>query len=162
MLGLLVGAIADLELPALASNCADQNPRPNRSHIPDISLVFPPLARRWPGPVCREVPRTDGIARLPLNRLRTRLSIPLGLRHAASTHLKRSLWWRMKPLVPAYYTIVNDPSHMQPHIGVVVVGSRRAGVFGVDIRFLTIGTCFFAETILTACCQYLLFNRSLD
>lgn len=38
---------------------------------------------------------------MPLKRLRTRLSIPLGLRHAASTHLKRSLWWRMKRLVPA-------------------------------------------------------------
>ncbi len=35
-----------------------------------------------------------------LKRLRTRLSIPLGLRHDSGTHLKRSDWWRKKRLVP--------------------------------------------------------------
>lgn len=34
---------------------------------------------------------TDGIAACPLNRLRTRLSIPFGFLHAASTHLYVSL-----------------------------------------------------------------------
>jgi len=37
---------------------------------------------------------------LLLKRLRTRLSIPLGLRHDEGTHLKRSDWWRQKVLVP--------------------------------------------------------------
>lgn len=39
---------------------------------------------------------------LLLNRLRTRLSIPLGLRHDEGTHLKRSDWWRQKVLVPVF------------------------------------------------------------
>ena len=34
--------------------------------------------------------RTLGIAACPLKRLRTRLSIPLGLRHEGSTHIKVS------------------------------------------------------------------------
>lgn len=37
---------------------------------------------------------------VPLKRLRTQLSIPLGLRHEGSTRAKRSLWWRKKRLVP--------------------------------------------------------------
>lgn len=44
--------------------------------------------------------RTEGIGRLLLKRRRTQLSIPLGLRHAEGTHLKRSDWWRQKVLVP--------------------------------------------------------------
>lgn len=44
---------------------------------------------------------TDGIAACPLNRLRTRLSIPFGFLHAASTHLYVSLWWRLKRFVPS-------------------------------------------------------------
>lgn len=43
---------------------------------------------------------TEGMGMLLLNRLRTRLSIPLGLRHDEGTHLKRSDWWRQKVLVP--------------------------------------------------------------
>jgi hypothetical protein len=39
---------------------------------------------------------------LDLKRLRTRLSIPLGLRHDSGTHLKRSDWWRKKRLVPVH------------------------------------------------------------
>lgn len=46
------------------------------------------------------VKRTDGIAACPLNRLLTRLSIPFGFLHAASTHLYVSLWWRLKRFVP--------------------------------------------------------------
>lgn len=42
---------------------------------------------------------------LPLKRLRTRLSIPLGLRHDSGTHLKRSDWWRKKRLVPVQFTV---------------------------------------------------------
>lgn len=43
---------------------------------------------------------TEGMGMLLLKRLRTRLSIPLGLRHDEGTHLKRSDWWRQKVLVP--------------------------------------------------------------
>ena len=39
---------------------------------------------------------TPGITAWPLNRLRTRLSIPLGFRHDGSTHLNLSDWWRLK------------------------------------------------------------------
>lgn len=45
---------------------------------------------------------TEGMGMLLLNRLRTRLSIPLGLRHDEGTHLKRSDWWRQKVLVPIF------------------------------------------------------------
>ena len=45
---------------------------------------------------------TEGMGMLLLNRLRTRLSIPLGLRHDEGTHLKRSDWWRQKVLVPVF------------------------------------------------------------
>ena len=44
--------------------------------------------------------RTEGMGMFDLKRLRTRLSIPLGLRHDSGTHLKRSDWWRVKRLVP--------------------------------------------------------------
>ena len=40
--------------------------------------------------------RTFGIAACPLNRLRTRLSIPLGFLQAGSTHMYVSLWCRLK------------------------------------------------------------------
>ena len=36
--------------------------------------------------------RTEGMVMVPLKRLRTLLSIPLGLRQLGSTHLNRSLW----------------------------------------------------------------------
>ena len=68
-------------------------PNPPSSRLCAADTPFPETTKR-----CEH---TEGIARLPLNRLRTRLSIPLGLRHAESRHLKRSLWWRMKRLVPA-------------------------------------------------------------
>lgn len=51
--------------------------------------------------------RTLGIAAWPLKRRRTRLSIPLGLRHEGSTHLKRSLWWRLKRAVPVIHQILS-------------------------------------------------------
>ena len=42
-----------------------------------------------------------------LKRLRTRESIPLGLRHDSGTHLKRSDWWRLKVLVPVFAILVS-------------------------------------------------------
>lgn len=35
---------------------------------------------------------TEGMAMVPRKRLRTRLSMPLGLRQLGSRHLNRSLW----------------------------------------------------------------------
>jgi hypothetical protein len=61
-----------------------------------------------------EFERTEGMGMLPLKRLRTRLSIPLGLRHDSGTHLKRSDWWRKKRLVPVH-------SHVSPLIFHVLV-----------------------------------------
>ena len=81
---LLVGAEADLRWG------------PRQKNIPKLST--------GPGrqsSVERSSPRTDGITWLPRNRRRTRLSIPLGLRQLGATHLKRSLWCRMKRFVPA-------------------------------------------------------------
>lgn len=43
---------------------------------------------------------TDGKTWFPLNRRRTRLSIPLGFLQAESRHLNRSLWCRVKCFVP--------------------------------------------------------------
>lgn len=140
---------------------------------------------------------------LLLKRLRTRLSIPLGLRHDEGTHLKRSDWWRQKVLVPvqrvslissgSFFVLVLHPSAwlwpvcplsasflsslavnfsfhpsgihsfnpQQTHIPKpskpfqTTITDRRVHVprghflrkKGQDIRFLTIGTCFFARTI---------------
>ena len=103
--GLLVGAIADLEVAIESvSQCfsvrrAYPSISPAPTSPPPVSPSQTP--RLGTNPPQDEWPRTEGMARLPLNRLRTRLSIPLGLRHAASRHLNLSLWWRMKPLVPA-------------------------------------------------------------
>lgn len=43
------------------------------------------------GPLLLRIKRTPGITAWPLNRLRTRLSIPFGLRQFEATHMKRSL-----------------------------------------------------------------------
>lgn len=78
--------------------------------------------------------RTLGMAARPLNRLRTALSIPLGLRHDGSTpthcqilfpqlpfpkscllHLKRSDWWRLKRLVSAKRN--TSVAKFRPHRG---------------------------------------------
>jgi hypothetical protein len=99
--GLLVGAIADLEARRrMVSGCSWFPAQRVPAHLQSdcCSLSF---CSSSPSKTQKEQPRTEGIARLPLNRLRTRLSIPLGLRHAESKHLNRSLWWRMKRLVPA-------------------------------------------------------------
>lgn len=82
---LLVGAEADLgaKLASAMEPC----------HPPESTLK-----RRNPREGGME--RTDGITWLPRNRLRTRLSMPLGLRQLAATHLNRSLWCREKRFVP--------------------------------------------------------------
>lgn len=121
MAGLLVGAIADLEA---------RNKSRLVSRLINLSfpIVFPTITRgaslsRDLGKSNPAAPvqirsvffhhhrimakRTEGIARVPLKRRRTRLSIPLGLRHAESTRIKRSLWWRMKPLEPVHQYFVN-------------------------------------------------------
>ena len=62
-----------------------------------------PIVRPSPEIPSRVEPRgkrTEGIAARPLKRLRTQLSIPLGLRHASATRIKRSLWWRANTFVP--------------------------------------------------------------
>jgi hypothetical protein len=46
-----------------------------------------------------------------LKRLRTRESIPLGLRHDSGTRLKRSDWWRLKVLVPANFKLRQFPRY---------------------------------------------------
>jgi hypothetical protein len=101
---------------------------------------------------------------LPLNRLRTRLSIPLGLRHAASRHLNLSLWWRMKPLVPVCQHARQHPSPLKKSIvgtesslpaskgacGVVGGSANQSverGQGSRNVRFFTIGMCFLAATI---------------
>jgi hypothetical protein len=114
VLGLLVGTETDLcaakEQP-LASSVHDTincRPNPFSTHLvpsPWISTASKPSSSsrcllRADCDNGKASKRTEGITWLPLNRLRTRLSIPLGLRHAAATRIKRSLWWRLKVLVP--------------------------------------------------------------
>lgn len=93
---------------------------------------------------------------VPRKRLLTRESIPLGLRQLGSTHMKRSLWWRKKRLVPASgqpqssYTFNNPPVVGRPSQSSkafrLVMSSTREGQ-SLNVRFFTIGTCFLAETI---------------
>ena len=75
---LLVGSETNLRV--LISHC----PHPPGIHGGrNPSSQLPPCASTEP--FC--VQHTDGITIWPLNRLRTRLSIPLGLRQLASTHM---------------------------------------------------------------------------
>lgn len=66
--------------------------------------------------------RTEGIGMLLLKRLRTRLSIPLGLRHDSPTHLKRSDWWRQKRLVPVSRLVIYSVEHRLYDIVVIEFG----------------------------------------
>ena len=77
VLGLLVATVSDLLLLLVRSSQGSLQILQQRKH-------------------------TEGMGMLLLNRLRTRLSIPLGLRHDEGTHLKRSDWWRQKVLVPVF------------------------------------------------------------
>lgn len=53
-------------------------------HLAYPSVDFSHLKRTTK---CSEASRTEGIAAWPLNRLRTRLSIPFGFLQLGSTHL---------------------------------------------------------------------------
>merc|ERR1711992_212308 len=54
--------------------------------------------QRWRSAALVPYP-TEGIRYCPLNRRRTRESIPLGFLHEASTRSNRSDWWRMNRLL---------------------------------------------------------------
>lgn len=90
---------------------------------------------------------------VPRKRRRTRLSIPLGFRQLGSTHLNRSLWCRAKRFVPAYTSQHVCPHHSCVHLQslsrnfVITSAAGRLFVRAMYVRFLTIGTCFLAETI---------------
>ena len=62
-----------------------------------LSVAIPP--RPSFVPLFDSGERTFGMAAWPLNLLRTRLSIPFGFLQFGATHLKRSLWWRLKRAV---------------------------------------------------------------
>lgn len=99
VLGLLVGTETDLKCErALVSDC----PRGKGPSI--VSQVgasnIPPLPKFLSSSAGLGAERTEGMVMLPRKRRRTRLSIPLGLRHDRSTRIKRSLWWRLKSFVP--------------------------------------------------------------
>ena len=73
--GLAVGSVTDLHHDRQSSSNLQSILREHRS----VCRYNPAVHHR------NEVVRTLGIAAWPLNRLRTRLSIPLGLRHEGST-----------------------------------------------------------------------------
>lgn len=98
--------------------------------------------------------RTDGIAAWPLNRLRTRLSIPFGFLHAASTHLYVSLWWRLNRFVPNILRklskILSSSHNSKSGGGAIVAGVNERKALRLSIfyiRFFTIFMCFFAAAI---------------
>ena len=64
---------------------------------------------------------------LLLKRLRTRLSIPLGLRHDEGTHLKRSDWWRQKRCLPV--AVVSPPSVSRCVFRLCSTGSSSLSLF---------------------------------
>lgn len=110
MTGFLIGTISDLSQIASISICFLTAPHNEKSE----KWIGRSFRSRWWTSIYpnygilkelqdeppSNVKRTDGIAACPLNRLRTRLSIPFGFLHAASTHLYVSLWWRLKRFVP--------------------------------------------------------------
>ena len=94
--------------------------------------------------------RTLGIAACPLKRLRTRLSIPLGLRHEGST-----------PVQCQILALVIRLSRYLTHKAVRLVAVEALRIYRgrqsrirdyggrCGVRFLTIATCFLAATIYT-------------
>lgn len=146
MAGLLVGAKADLSHEIRISSLIS----PSKGHHRLREFLGRNVQRVEIGA------RTEGIVMLPLKRLRTRLSIPLGLRQLGARHLNRSLWWRLKLLVPIIQSVNISSScfHRQTRSygRSIYPSSRVSPQFGKgyksNIRFLTIGTCFFAATIL--------------
>lgn len=109
------------------------------------SLLFP----------LRGVVRTLGIAAWPLNRLRTRLSIPLGFLHDGSTPVQLS---ESRSSVVRCVSLTFEAVRLVAVEALGVYRVRQSGSLlcrggRSGIRFLTIGTCFLAATICTAACQ---------
>lgn len=112
MAGFFIGAISDLCHTESISNLPSHSPTPRKPRkkvwpVLPITMEVSSLCNPAMGvlhwlqvELSSNVKRTDGIAACPLNRLLTRLSIPFGFLHAASTHLYVSLWWRLKRFVP--------------------------------------------------------------
>ena len=189
VLGLLVGAIADLWWCEKEGPSAIAPPNANRSAQVCPSCVLPGRCKQVQLSLHATLPplpspskeqqnhgrligrsrkqRTEGIAAWPLKRLRTRLSIPLGLRQLEATRIKRSLWWRLKCAVPEKQ---HSRQHHHPRWAIrgrarrcsvaswrrwpeiERAGLVRAGGRGLeDVRFFTMGTCFLAETICADC-----------
>jgi hypothetical protein len=98
----------------------------------------------------RKVVRTLGIAAWPLNRLRTRLSIPLGLRHEGSTP-SHGQYCCPSLVYPFSLTFEAVGLVAVEALGVCVVFRQlrifEMRTFRCGVRFLTIGTCFLAATI---------------
>lgn len=69
-----------------------------KSHRANWSVYAAARQAKMEGGIERR--HTLGIGAVPLNLLLTALSIPFGFRQFGLTHLKRSLWWRLKRLVP--------------------------------------------------------------
>jgi hypothetical protein len=141
--GLLVGAVANLaEIHSISKQLS-------------CHASYSPLSFKAAG---RSKIRTDGMAMLPLNRLRTRLSMPLGFRQLRSTHLNRSDWKRLKSFLPVH-RYPRQPSRRQKSFAcesfLVKFGSG-GGCPREDchVRFFTIGTCFFAGAICLKKYQY--------
>jgi hypothetical protein len=106
--GLLVGTEADLDR--------------SKSSQSSTPLAFRAVCR----PFSRSE-RTEGMTWVPLNRLRTRLSIPLGLRHFDDRHLKRSAWCLLNVLVPVH-------NAHQFSIPTYSIGQHRRSVRGTPIE----------------------------
>jgi hypothetical protein len=94
------------------------------------------------------------MAMLPLNRLRTRLSMPLGFLQLGSTHLNRSLWNRLKRFVPVQIVQVNFLLLLS---AMASYPASRSSIMQaqVYVRFFTIGTCFLEAVI----CEIVRFAR---
>jgi hypothetical protein len=109
--GLAVGSVTDLIV------CVSPSPNANLAGIAYSQLNSMCRSRsEWMGAI-----RTLGIAAWPLNRLRTRLSIPLGLRHEGSTPV------RCQHCVPS--------SRCSSSLTFEAVGLMAVEALGVCIRF---------------------------
>lgn len=144
--GLPVGSVTDL--------CRNVSPRPTLQRLHDGTIGCGDADVSCA--VCRVVKavRTLGIAAWPLNRLRTRLSIPLGLRHEGSTPVpsqRPSLSFQF--LVHHTFEAVGLVAVEALGVCIGCVSAKFANwVRGFSIRFLTIATCFLAAAI--CCNQY--------
>jgi hypothetical protein len=90
------------------------------------------------------------MAAWPLNRRRTRLSMPLGFLQLGSTHLNRSLWCRLKRLGSA---AMKSPSATLSSIFQRLELASQLTRGERDVRFLTIAMCLFAATMVNGVCD---------